>query len=119
MDSNGIYRYHCPKHNIDYIAETKRSFRIHDAEHRSAAAAGRWSHSGLTQHMENCDAQIEGPYIIETGDRKNKNLKYDLRIGEALNIRRYNCGPGKGMNEDYGSYVTTQQWQPVFNILGK
>ena len=62
---------------------------------------------------------VEGPFIIETADRRNKNLKYDLRIGEALNIKRYNCGPGKGMNEDFGSYVTTTQWQPVFNKLGR
>ena len=90
MDDSGIYRYHCARHKIDYIGETKRSFRIRDSEHKKAAQAGRWSHSGLTQHMEHCDAQIEGPFIIETADRRNKNLKYDLRIGEALNIKRYN-----------------------------
>ena len=40
-----------------------------------------------------------------------------LRVMEALHIRRLNCGPGKGMNEDMGSYVTTNQWQPILNKL--
>ena len=37
-------------------------------------------------------------------------LKRDLRIREALEIQRHNCGPGQGMNEDWGSYVKTTQW---------
>ena len=32
--------------------------------------------------------------------------------------RQYQCGPGKGMNQDYGSYVYTNQWQLVFNRMG-
>ena len=48
----------------------------------------------------------------------SKNPKFDLRVREALYIRRYQCGPGKGMNQDYGSYVYTNQWQPVFNRTG-
>ena len=119
LENSGVYRYHCSRHKIDYIGETKRSFRIRDGEHKKAAEAGRWSHSGLTQHMEHCDAQIEGPFILTTANRKDKNPKFDLRVNEALNIKRYDCGPGRGMNEDHGSYVTTTQWQPVFNRLGK
>ena len=71
----------------------------------------------LTQHMEHCDADIEGPEILATADRRMKNPKFDLRVMENLFIKKYNCGPGKGMNEDFGSYVTTTQWQPVFNKL--
>ena len=92
-------------------------FRIRDSEHKKAADTQRWSHSGLTQHMERCKAEIEGPDILYTNDNRNKNPKYQLRIMEALYIRRFNCGPNKGMNEDMGSYVTHNQWQPVFNRM--
>ena len=81
-----------------------------------AAATGKWSHSGLTQHMEKCKGQIAGPEILCTTNHKNKNsLKHDLRVREALFIRRYDCGPHKGLNEDMGSYVKTTQWDPVFH----
>ena len=33
--------------------------------------------------------------------------------------RQYQCGPGKGMNQDYGSYVYTNQWQLVCNRMGR
>ena len=99
-----------------YIGETARSFKIRHAEHMKAAEQGRWHHSGLTQHMEKCDGQIEGPEILYIANAKSKaKLKRDLRIREALEIQRHNCGPGHGMNEDYGSYVKTNQWGPVFS----
>ena len=82
----------------------------------NAARNGRWHHSGLTQHMETCDGEIEGPIILCTMNAKTKaKLKRDLRIREALEIKRHNCGPGHGMNEDWGSYVKTTQWGPVFS----
>ena len=117
MDKSGIYKYQCLTHKIDYVGETKRSFKTRDAEHRRAAATGKWSHSGLKQHMQTCDATIPKPEILYNANAKNKNPKFDLRVREALQIRRYNCGPGKGMNEDNGSYVTTTQWEPVFNRM--
>ena len=117
LEKCGVYKYTCPEHKKDYVGETKRSFRIRDAEHRKAAEQQRWSHSGLTQHMETCKATIQGPEVLYTANGRNKNPKFDLRVTEALHIRRLNSGPGKGMNEDWGSYVTTQQWQPVFNRM--
>ena len=118
MEKSGIYQYSCPTHKSHYIGETKRSFSIRDKEHKKAAEQHKWAHSGLTQHMEKCTSAIEGPKILHTADDRIKNPKFDLRVREALYIRRYNCGPGRGMNEDYGSYVTTDQWQPVFNRMG-
>ena len=118
MQKSGIYQYTCSQHKTHYIGETKRSFKIRDSEHRKAAEQQRWSHSGLTQHMETCKANIEGPTILHNSDDRMKNPKYDLRVREALYIRRNNCGPGRGMNQDYGSYVTSNQWQPVFNRMG-
>ena len=45
--------------------------------------------------------------------KNKKKLDYDLKVGEALEIRKANCGPGKGMNEDWGSYVKTDAWNPM------
>ena len=83
-----------------------------------AAENKKWSHSGLTQHMEHCDGPYDGPQILDTRVHKNKNvLKYDLRVREALYIRRYDTGPYRGLNEDMGSYVKSNQWAPVFNEM--
>ena len=117
MQNSGVYKYTCSQHKTHYVGETKRSFRIRDAEHKRAADTQRWAHSGLTQHMERCKAPIEGPDILYTMDNRKKNPKYELRLMEALYIRRFNCGPNNGMNEDMGSYVTHNQWQPVFNRM--
>ena len=46
-----------------------------------------------------------------------KKLDYDQKEWEALKIKKENCGPGKGMNEDWGSYVKTDAWNPVFNTM--
>ena len=49
---------------------------------------------------------------------KNKRLlTYDMRIREALEIRRHNSGPGKGLNEDMGAYVKTDIWDPVLRAI--
>ena len=116
LQGKGVYRYDCLDCRKSYIGETSRSFQVRHAEHMKAAQGGRWSHSGLTQHMEKCNGEIEGPSILCTANSKSsKNgMKYDLRVKEALFIRRYDCGPFKGMNEDNGSYVKTTQWDPVF-----
>ena len=74
MKKKGIYRYHCPRHNVDYVGETARNFDTRHKEHFKAAEAGRWSHSGLTQHIQNCDAPIEGPEILSIA-KKNKRQK--------------------------------------------
>ena len=82
----------------------------------TAAERGNWNHSGLTQHLQHCEGPINGPEILETVSAKTKSgVKYDLRIKEALYIRKFDCGPNKGMNEDMGSYISTTQWAPVLN----
>ena len=49
---------------------------------------------------------------------KNKGqLSYNLKVREALEIRRNNCGPGRGLNEDMGAYVKTDLWDPVLRTM--
>ena len=56
-----------------------------------------------------------------TATKTNKNksrLTYDLKVREALEIKRRGCGPGLGLNEDFGAYVKTSMWNPVFHQMG-
>ena len=108
-----------PNEKAIYIGETRRSIEIRAAEHKRAAENGKWSHSGLTQHRENCNAEIDWtPEILSRPNiRDPVALKHHLRTEEALWIRRYQCGPGKGLNEDWGSYVKTDAWAPVFSSM--
>ena len=50
--------------------------------------------------------------------KHKKKLGYDLRIREALEIKRIGTGPGKGLNEDNGAYVKTDIWDTVLNSIG-
>ena len=87
----------------------------------TATEKGRWTHSGLTQHKEHCKAPIDWkPEVLSRVNMKNPQLlKHHLRVEEAMWIRRLNCGPGKGLNEDHGSYVKTDVWAPIFSDLNK
>ena len=61
----------------------------------------------------------DNPKVLKTMSGKNKKgLAYSLKIREALEIKRQNCGPGQGLNEDFGAYVKTAQWNPVFHEMG-
>ena len=49
--------------------------------------------------------------------KSKKKLAYNLKIREALEIRKNECGPGKGLNEDMGAYVKTDLWDPVLRTM--
>ena len=49
--------------------------------------------------------------------KQKRSLAYNLKIREALEIRRHHSGPGKGLNEDMGAYVRTDIWDPVLNTI--
>ena len=34
-----------------------------------------------------------------------------------MEIKKANSGPGRGLNEDWGAYVKTDAWNPVFNTM--
>ena len=67
-------------------------------------------------HLKHCEYNVR--FEIQLSNNKNKKkLTYDLKVREALEIKRQNCGPGKGLNEDFGAYVKTSQWNPVFHQM--
>ena len=89
-------------------------------EHKTAAEKGNWQHSGMSQHKEQCDQPVdwENPVVLKTMSGKSKKkLAYDLKVREASEIRRQNCGPGHGLNEDFGAYVKSTQWNAVFHAM--
>ena len=51
------------------------------------------------------------------GKKQKETCIYDIKIREALEIRRHNCGPGKGLNEDMGANVKTDIWDPVLRTM--
>ena len=50
-------------------------------------------------------------------DKKKGRLAYNLKVKEAFEIRRHDCGPGRGLNKDNGAYLKTDIWDPVLNAL--
>ena len=117
----GIYELQCPcSDKAKYIGQTTRSITTQAKEHKKAAVTGNWKHSGISAHKEHCTEQVEweNPKIITNMSHKNKKkLNFDLKVREALEIRRRNSGPGHGLNEDFGSYVKSPTCNVVFHQL--
>ena len=116
----GVYKLECPcSPSSVYIGQTIRPISTRGKEHERNAANGNYHHSGITQHKETCNEIVSWkPSVLTNMSNKNKKkLAYDLKVREALEIRRYNCGPGHGLNEDMGAYVKTSLWNPVFHHM--
>ena len=117
----GIYKISCScSPNATYVGQTIRPIATCGKEHKRAAETEKWHHSGIAQHKENCkeDVEWEPKVIANMTDKNKKRLTYNLKVREALEIRRHNSGPGQGLNEDFGAYVKTSAWNPVFNQMG-
>ena len=116
----GIYKLKCPcDEKSIYVGQTIRPIATRGKEHKQAAQKGNFAHSGISQHKEHCNAEVDWqPEVLKNMSNKNKKrLTYNLKIREALEIRRHNCGPGSGLNEDLGAYVKTHMWDPVFHKM--
>ena len=118
----GVYKYTCDCSDKSiYIGQTGRSYEVRWAEHEKATQKEQWHHSGLTQHLENCPHSFNKDNFTPVNNMQGKHKKqlaYNLKIREALEIRRHNAGPGKGLNEDMGAYVKTDMWDPVLSSIG-
>ena len=76
----------------------------------------QWVHSGISQHHQHCQQSfsLENFEPLHTMQSKHKQKPgYDLRVCEAMEIRRHGSGPGKGLNEDMGAYIKTDMWDPI------
>ena len=117
----GIYKHTCPcSNNATYVGQTGRSYCLRWEENKRAVEKEQWSHSGVTQHHQHCSLPVSldnfAPVHNMQGKRRQK-LAYDLRIREAIEIRKHDCGPGRGLNEDMGAFVKTDIWDPVLRII--
>ena len=120
MDKPGVYEITCscnPK--AKYVGQTIRPISTRINEHKKAAEKGNYQHSGIAQHRETCREPINWEPRILTNmvDKSKKRLTYNLKVREALEIKRQNTGPNNGLNEDWGAYVKTNAWNPVFNQM--
>ena len=117
----GVYKYNCPcSDKAVYVGQTARSCDVRWKEHKAAIEKQNWPHSGISQHYQTCDKgfDVDNASIITTMQSKSKKkTMYDLKVREALEIRRNKCGPGKGLNFDMGAYVKTDIWDPVLHTL--
>ena len=116
----GIYKYKCTCSDKSiYIGQTARSFDTRWQEHSRAIEKQQWSHSGVTQHHQQCTQFNKDNFepLHTMQGKKKLQLGYNLRIREAMEIRRHNSGPGKGLNEDMGAYIRTDMWDPVLGDL--
>ena len=80
--------------------------------------------NGPTVASPNTTKTLEEPFdssifdVIKTMSGKNKKkLNYDLKVWEAMEIKKANCGPGRGLNEDWGACIKTDALNPVFNTM--
>ena len=117
----GVYEFTCScSDKAKYIGQTTRSIQTRAKEHKRAVETGNWHHSGISAHKEHCQSPIdwENPRVITTmNDKNKKKLNYDLKVREALEIRRHDCGPGRGLNEDLGAYVKSPSWNVVLHQM--
>ena len=117
----GVYKYECPcSEKAIYVGQTARSCELRWAEHEKAIEKENWQHSGISQHHQHCEEtfdQANASVITTMQDKNKKRLNYNLKIREALDIRRHNCGPGKGLSEDMGAYVKTDLWDPILHTI--
>ena len=89
-------------------------------EGHSSCITKKWTHSGIVAHKQDCPLQVEwdNPEILDSLRGKNKSaLDYNLRLRESLYIAKENTGPGYGLNEDWGGYLKSRTWLPVFSRM--
>ena len=117
----GVYALSCPcSDNAIYVGQTSRNIQTHMQEHRNAFEKKNWTHSGIVAHKEHCPFPVDwdNPTVLDVMSNKNRQaLKYGLRLRESLHIAKMNSGPGHGLNEDWGEYLKTRAWLPVFDEM--
>jgi hypothetical protein len=114
-DKKGEYKLTCICWDDSvYVGETRVKVSSRLQQHKTAGEKGDADHSGVSLHTTTC------PGPIKWLQHKSKStLQRQLSIREALEILRQGAEPNKGLNKDFGSYVKTKAWDPVFKKIGK
>ena len=88
-------------------------------EHEKAIFNADVKADALAEHINTCGCHVKWD---EVKTLSVEPVWFRRKVREALEIRRLNTGPEdtRGLNRDYGDYVTTKEWQTVFDkINGK
>lgn len=113
----GVYIIPC-KCQSRYTGQTGAKVKKRTKEHQKAVFNGKYDESAISEHAKDC------PHEVDWENVKTLSVqpKYFHRcVRESLEIRRQNTGPDaeKGMNKDYGQYVTTNTWNPLLDKVNK
>ena len=80
----------------------------------------QWSHSSIVAYKRFCPFPVDwdNPKVLDSMSNKNRQaLKYSFRLHESLHSAKYNTGPCYGIYEDWGGYLKTRAWLPVFEKM--
>ena len=99
-----------------YTGETKKRISSRNTQHEKAVFKGDVDEDALAEHNQTCDCKISWD---QTQTLAVEPIFFRRKVREALEIRRLKTGPNdpNGLNRDYGDYVTTNTWQPLFDKI--
>lgn len=101
-----------------YTGETKKRVKTRNQEHEKAVFCGDVTNDAIAEHKDSCNCQMDWQ---KTKTLAVEPIWFRRKVREALEIRRLKSGPehSKGLNRDYGDYVTTNTWSTVFDKVNK
>ena len=117
LDKPGVYHIDCECED-KYVGETGCLVSTRESQHKQSIFKCNQKDSGLSEHALKCDQDVKWENNTILSVQPNW---YKRKVREALEIQYWDCGPNTrhGMNRDWGDYVTTQAWKPLFSNLRK
>ena len=114
----GIYKIPCGCNEVPpYIGKTKIRISSRIDQHQKYVEKEEWERSGAAQHAQTCPV---GPSFDEASTIRVVHRKFELAVGEALEIQRHRSSKRfGGMNLDDGQYLKTTFWVPLMDEISK
>ena len=93
-----------------------RNKATRNKEHEKAVFNGNTVNDALAEHNGKCNCEIKWNEIQTIAVEPNW---FRRKVRESLEIRCLKTGPkyAKGINRDYGDYVTTNSWDTMFDNI--
>ena len=109
----GVYLVPC-KCESRYTGQTQANVIKRTNQHRKAVFYEKHDDSALAEHSYNCNQDVNWEDVKTVSIQPNY---FKRCVRESLEIRRLKTGPDsdKGINKDYGLYVTTNVWNSLLN----
>jgi hypothetical protein len=107
----GVYQVQCSC-GKSYVGETGAKISTRINQHKKDVFQGQWHRTGLSEHAKSCDGEIDWTNVKPLS---YENRKFKRKVTEALEIQLRETGPKHGgLNKDYGKFVATTFWEPIF-----